>query len=367
MILKSLQLYFSPPRSVHFISATLNATFPRGNGLKPIGVGYPQSDFIERSRNAQNLTNSCLVLSKSILVLFACFLPFSASSATEDDIVAKRTNAVMRMIGHEVLMSAGDCESRILPIEQIEKRNKISFENDFALDPATLVRIINGVMTQTRFASNYFVEVEQCESKQIVHSYEMSGTTDPSQVPCSGRLLPRDCYNLLITLMDEDKVFGMSSLNAIGTASTTSNDKSIGSSTAPEKAFPFLLSFLWVPLMVLMGFGAFYFRPKKVVETDPNLILIGASWFDKKNRALSFENNNVELSHKEAELLTLLHSSANEPVAREVILQKVWGDEGDYVGRTLDVFVSKLRKKLEADEGVRIENVRGVGYRLVVG
>jgi len=48
-------------------------------------------------------------------------------------------------------------------------------------------------------------------------------------------------------------------------------------------------------------------------------------------------------------------------------LANVWGDQGDYVGRTLDVFISKLRKKLEADTNVRIVNIRGVGYKLVLG
>ena len=93
--------------------------------------------------------------------------------------------------------------------------------------------------------------------------------------------------------------------------------------------------------------------------------MIGASKFDQKNRALSFENNSVELSNKEAELLYLLCTAANTPVAREVILQNVWGDEGDYVGRTLDVYISKLRKKLEADTSVKIVNIRGIGYKLV--
>jgi DNA-binding response OmpR family regulator len=54
------------------------------------------------------------------------------------------------------------------------------------------------------------------------------------------------------------------------------------------------------------------------------------------------------------------------PVERDEILNKVWGDDGDYVGRTLDVFISKLRKKLEADACVKIVNIRGVGYKLVV-
>jgi DNA-binding response OmpR family regulator len=47
-------------------------------------------------------------------------------------------------------------------------------------------------------------------------------------------------------------------------------------------------------------------------------------------------------------------------------LNKVWGDEGDYIGRTLDVFISKLRKKLEADSSIKIVNIRGVGYKLVM-
>ena len=51
---------------------------------------------------------------------------------------------------------------------------------------------------------------------------------------------------------------------------------------------------------------------------------------------------------------------------RDVILNMVWGDEGDYIGRTVDVFISKLRKKLEFDSKVKIVNVRGVGYKLVM-
>ena len=56
----------------------------------------------------------------------------------------------------------------------------------------------------------------------------------------------------------------------------------------------------------------------------------------------------------------------NKPIAREDILQRIWGDEGDYVGRTLDVFISKLRKKLAADASLKIVNLRGVGYKLVM-
>ena len=110
----------------------------------------------------------------------------------------------------------------------------------------------------------------------------------------------------------------------------------------------------------------YYFRVKNNENDNPDLIAIGASRFDKKNMALSIADKRIELSHKEADLLSLLHSSANNPIDREVILKQVWGDQGHYVGRTLDVFISKLRKKLEADSTVKIVNIRGVGYKLVM-
>ena len=92
---------------------------------------------------------------------------------------------------------------------------------------------------------------------------------------------------------------------------------------------------------------------------------MGEYYFDTRNTELIIEHKRIELTAKEADLLLLLYHSANNTVERDVILNRVWGDEGDYVGRTLDVFISKLRKKLEFDAKVKIVNIRGVGYKLV--
>jgi len=62
----------------------------------------------------------------------------------------------------------------------------------------------------------------------------------------------------------------------------------------------------------------------------------------------------------------LLHASANSITERDVILNAVWGEDGDYAGGTLDVFILKLRKKLETDESLTIVNIRGVRYKLIV-
>ena len=107
-------------------------------------------------------------------------------------------------------------------------------------------------------------------------------------------------------------------------------------------------------------------RKKHNLKNDPNMISIGEYLFDTRNMNLSFADKKVELTSKEADLLLLLHKEANTTVEREKILRMVWGDEGDYVGRTLDVFISKLRRKLEADSNIKIVNTRGVGYKLVM-
>lgn len=96
------------------------------------------------------------------------------------------------------------------------------------------------------------------------------------------------------------------------------------------------------------------------------MISLGEYHFDKRNTELLIEQQRIELTSKEADLLLLLYNAANTTVERDVILNMVWGDEGDYVGRTLDVFISKLRKKLEFDSKVKIVNIRGVGYKLVM-
>ena len=257
------------------------------------------------------------------------------------------------MIGHELLTVVGDTVSRVMPIEQIDQHYKIPFEADFRIDPDDLVATVKRVMAKSGVATNYLVEVEQCETKVVVHSFEIRNTIYAGIIPCVGRVLPEDCYNLLLTILGDSPP---------PVLIKTAKNSFLASAEKPS----FLKSlYLVIPFLLLLGAMAYFIWKKKTSNPDPDLLLIGASQFDKRKRLLLFENHRVELSYKEAELLSVLHTSANAPIEREVILQKVWGDEGGYVGRTLDVFISKLRKKLEADTSVKIVNVRGVGYQLV--
>jgi DNA-binding response OmpR family regulator len=86
--------------------------------------------------------------------------------------------------------------------------------------------------------------------------------------------------------------------------------------------------------------------------------------FDHKNLALLHQGNSKILTQKEADVLKLLCTNQDRVLKREEILKSVWGDDDYFLGRSLDVFISKLRKYLKDDPSVEITNYHGVGFRM---
>lgn len=94
---------------------------------------------------------------------------------------------------------------------------------------------------------------------------------------------------------------------------------------------------------------------------------IGAYRFDPDTFTLSFEGQAHRLTRKESDLLKLLCEHMNKVIERELIANMIWGDDSYFVGRSMDVFITRLRKHLSEDRKVAIENVHGVGFCLKVG
>jgi len=95
-----------------------------------------------------------------------------------------------------------------------------------------------------------------------------------------------------------------------------------------------------------------------------DLFEIGKYRFDYKNLLLTIDNQSRRLTKKEGEVLRQLCLSANEIVTRDAILFSIWGDNDYFIGRSLDVFIAKLRKYLSNDPAVQINNIPKVGYIL---
>ncbi|MCL3779080.1 response regulator transcription factor [Prolixibacteraceae bacterium JC049] len=100
-------------------------------------------------------------------------------------------------------------------------------------------------------------------------------------------------------------------------------------------------------------------------ECVVNLYQIGAYSFDVPNQKLTHVQEEKRLTLKETEVLKMLCQAKSNIVRRDEILKKIWGDTDYFMGRSLDVFIAKLRKYLRHDSEVKIENVPKVGYVLM--
>lgn len=94
---------------------------------------------------------------------------------------------------------------------------------------------------------------------------------------------------------------------------------------------------------------------------------VSLSFLDKANLTLNANGVVTRLTHKEAQVLELFFRHPGKLIERDVFLKTIWEDNGFFVARSMDVFVSRIRKYIKEDHGLRIENVRGVGYVMKSG
>lgn len=103
-----------------------------------------------------------------------------------------------------------------------------------------------------------------------------------------------------------------------------------------------------------------------IEKEDDSILTLGSYVFDTVNFTLKHTQFEKTLTKKEAQILKILLKFKNQVVAREVVLNAVWGQDDYFVGRSLDVFITKLRKYLKEDESIQILNIHGIGFKLEI-
>ncbi|WP_259016057.1 winged helix-turn-helix domain-containing protein [Emticicia fluvialis] len=274
-------------------------------------------------------------------------LALSAGTWSVDDsggFLEKRAILVVREIGHKLLLHAGDSTSTILPVKKVGERIfQLEFQSKFSFVPDTLVKIVHERLANAQLPLDYMVNVYSCNKPDVIFGYEVRAK-QTDVMPCLGRKQTTDCYQIQIEFTgDYQKTSGMNVWWAVGFILTGGTLFSI--------------------------FSARLFRlvKKNTKVANSPFVMLGSFYFYPERALLVKGKDEVELSDKEARLLSIFAANQNQVVEREKLLKEVWEDEGVYVvGRSLDVFVSKLRKKLQADESIRITSIHGKGYKLEV-
>ena len=107
-------------------------------------------------------------------------------------------------------------------------------------------------------------------------------------------------------------------------------------------------------------------QAQPVENSGQAIIQIGRFNFHPDELSLSINGNVRTLTLKEAELLRFFAAHPNRVLSRNEILEKVWGSDDYFLGRSLDVFISRLRKYLKEDPGIKIMNLHGIGFRFLI-
>lgn len=252
-------------------------------------------------------------------------------------------NLALRRTADALLRAAGDSTSRIPAIEQTGQDIwQVRLEKPFDYDqlPAQL----QASLDVYNIKNPYEVTVRRCTDDVIDLGYLKLDFIKKQMVPCSGREMPEGCHYIEIKFLGftQNKLFEASNL------------------------FYFFL--------IISGIGGFLIlnRKKKVPpapanKPEPDWLELGNSRLDVAGQVLICNGATQSLTFRETKLLRLFATNIGHLLERDYIIQQVWADEGVLVGRSVDVFVSRLRKKLAVDPSVGIVAVHGVGYRLENG
>ena len=117
---------------------------------------------------------------------------------------------------------------------------------------------------------------------------------------------------------------------------------------------------------LLLKIEIFLHRSKKVAPPPVNKIQMGKYSFDPQNYLLLYDGVKEDLTQREFELLKLFTENKDKVLTREQILKSLWGEDDYFMGRSLDVFISRLRKILAKEPGVQIENLHGIGFKFSI-
>lgn len=282
-----------------------------------------------------------LIVSTALVAFF--LLVYSTNKPSENS----GNELLFRKIGHELLRSSGDDSSRVMPVKQLSPRHfQIRFENPLSLLPDSVIHIVHSVLKSSSLPPDYSVAVMDCASKENVYGFAIAAVEKNSIVSCQGRALPKGCYFIDIDFTPGDK---------------------------PVSIAVYLLCGALLFIAALFTTFYFYRKNKKTtlpVEEEPLAgstdIQIGQTIFNREQHYLEFEGIKTSLTNKESKLLSIFSASLNEMVDRNTLQKEVWENEGVIVTRSLDMFVSKLRKKLAADASVKLTNIPGKGYKLEI-
>ena len=218
-----------------------------------------------------------------------------------------------------------------------------------AEDEPALGQIIKESLETRNFSVTLCVDGEE--------AYTQYQKTKPQLLVLDVMMPKKDGFTLAKEIRQEDTKVPIIFLTAKSQTQDVVEGFSIGGNDYLKK--PFSMEELIVRIKNLLD--------RSSLQKKTEIITIGNYTFNFPKQTLQQGQNSdpIMLTHREAHLLFHLYNTKNEVLDRSFILKKLWGNDDFFSGRSMDVFITKLRKKLKDDKNIQIVNVRGYGYKLI--
>lgn len=293
------------------------------------------------------------------LLCFLCAMVVALArpgDASNDELAEKRKHVVVRTIGDKLLKDANDFSTPVQALQELDEHTlRLHFQAPIAITPDSLSSIATTLISPD-IAQRAIVQVKDVSSAAIVYAFEINHA-EPVIIPCTDRILPESPYFVDISFYSGSTTFGR-----------------LGS---------FSLGLLISALVLLVLLGVYVWRNqsanKRVSDLrksysktpldkpeNERLIQVRGIQLDLDNHRIICNQERIELTNKEAQVFGILLKNEGQLVSRSYLTEEVWLKEGVITSRSLDMYISRLRKKLKALPNAEIVNEHGKGYVLRV-
>src|SRR6187431_1535146 len=209
------------------------------------------------------------ILFGSSIMIIAILISAVPFINKKNEIPEKHLEVVLRDLGHQLLLTAKDSSSRVMPVKKLnENTYQVSFQNNFGFISDTLINLVQQTFQKNALANDYIVNLRNCKQNETVFAFEINGQAG-DLTPCRGRTLEVGCYIIEIDLLKKNK-----------------------------------FNFFWLLLFIIpLAFVGFYVKDKFQKKEDAasivdnsDYIQLGKFRFYTCNNVLKNENNTITLT-----------------------------------------------------------------------
>jgi len=258
------------------------------------------------------------------------YIAYHQWSRPDEGLITKQNVLAVRSIGDDLLREVGNNRTPVPSVHQIDSITYgLQFKEPYGINPDKLIEIsmkhLNAELTLHSIVSVYDVT-----SGEMVYGFEINHL-DQKNIPCLGRNLPKQEYRMEVSFYNQSSFRLDANVPAIGLAGAS------------------------LICLTFLGFSVLS-KPKRAASEDIHL--------DHQLNTMISGETSIQLTEKEMQIFKVLYEKVGQLVPREYLMDEVWVKNGVVTSRSLDMYISRLRKKITVLPNLQIENRHGKGYLL---